>query len=307
MKATFTIAEAGELILADEQAPLLRSTEYFGEPGKSSVRYEAELGPVKPATEVTVLGYAHSPRAQPAECVPVGLQVGRQKKTILVFGDRVFRRGVFGVTASQPKPFVHKPIRYEQAYGGMDLTDSDSQKHAYESRNPIGCGFALHKDQLIGQSAPSITYPYGDDDKTGPAGLGPIASYWSPRLGYGGTYDAQWEKTKKPLLPDDYDERFTLCAPADQCSAQPLRGGELLVLEHLTPSGQLTLQLPKIYLAFSTYFGKTRAEHRSKMASVILEPEEHRLIMTWQTALKVPACQVDCLDETVVHEKAYLS
>jgi hypothetical protein len=307
VKATFGVSNDGSLRLADEQKPPLLAPEYIGEPGKSSLRYEADLGPPKPTTDVLVVAHAYAPRGQSAPTVPVRLRVAFLQKEILVHGTRVFYEGITGIVPYRPLPFVKQPIQYELAWGGTDTSDPDPKKQGYDKRNPIGCGFALKRSRLLKQRAPSIEYPRGEQGSIGPAGFGPIPSYWSPRLEYAGTYDAQWEKMKKPLLPDDYDERFTLCAPRDQQPRQHLRGGELVELVHMTASGRLRFELPKIFLAFSTRFGRRVVEHRSRIASVIIEPDDSRLMVVWQTSLPVRSPDVDYLDETLIQEKPYLT
>lgn len=308
VRATFDVGEDGSLKLADEQPPPVRAAEYFGEPGKSSVRYEADLGPMKPGTDVTVLGSAYAPGGRPAERVPVSLRVGKLHKVLVVHGDRVYYEGASGLACTRAAPFVKKAIRYEDAFGGMDLTDPDPSRHAYDGRNPIGRGFAVRSATLAYTPAHSIEYPEGSPSHAGPAGFGPIASYWTPRLEHAGTYDDRWTTTKKPLLPDDYDERFTLCAPVDQRPiGKYLYGGDLVELVHLTEGGVLRLSLPKIYLTFQTRVASERHEHRSRLVSVILEPDNRSLAMVWQTSLKVPARKVEHLDEVVIREKPYVA
>ena len=95
---------------------------------------------------------------------------------------------------------------------GTDISDADPRKHVVDKRNPIGRGFVFRHEKLVDSPAPCIEYPGGDLAKIGPAGFGPIASYWSPRLELWGTFDKVWEKTKKPLLPDDYNDRVVLCS-----------------------------------------------------------------------------------------------
>jgi hypothetical protein len=307
VKGTFTVGDDGALRLADEQAPPLLAAEYLGEPGKSSVRYEADVGPMKPTTDVTLLGCAYAPQGRRARVVQASLRVDDLQKELLVHGERAYIGGMGGLDVSTAVAFERRPIVYELAYGGMDTTDPDPRRHAMDKRNPIGRGFAREADALVGQPAPSIEYPGGDLAKAGPAGFGPIASYWSPRLELWGTYDANWEKTKKPLLPDDYDERVSLCAPADQRPTRHLYGGELVELVNLTPAGRLRFALPKLYFTFDTAFGARREEHRARLVSVVIEPDEHRLMMTWLTTLAVRATDVDYLDSTTIAEKPYLT
>jgi hypothetical protein len=123
-----------------------------------------------------------------------------------------------------------------------------------------------------------------------------------PRRGLAGTYDQRWSQSKKPLLPDDYDPRFAMCAPADQQLAQPLVGGERVALTNLTREGSLAFELPRIALAFSSRFGRRREEHGPRLATVLIEPEERRLSLVWQSALRVSSAQADYLDETEIVE-----
>jgi hypothetical protein len=237
----------------------------------------------------------------------VGLRLGAIHKALIVFGPRVFYQGAAGLTVSGARPFVHHPITYEWAYGGTGVRAPDPRRQRMDLRNPVGKGVANSPAELVDQPAYRIEYPGSNPRRAGPAGFGPIAGHWSPRRELAGTYDELWERTRRPLLASDYDDRFTLCSPADQRPPQHLRGGELVELVNVTPDGVLSLQLPKIYLTFSTRFGSHNEEHRSKISTVIIEPEERKLAVVWQTTLEVGATKVDYLDETVIREKPYLT
>jgi hypothetical protein len=43
------------------------------------------------------------------------------------------------------------------------------------------------------------------------------------------------------------------------------------------------------------------------MVSVIIEPDEARVMAVWQTTLAVRAREVDYLDKTTIREKPYLT
>ena len=107
---------------------------------------------------------------------------------------------------------------------------------------------------------------------------------------------------KKPLLPDDYDPGFAMGAPADQQLAQPLAGGERVVLTNLTRDGSMTFEVPRVALGFSSRFGRQREEHGLRLATVLIETEERRLSLVWQSALRVSAGEADYLDETEIVE-----
>jgi hypothetical protein len=300
----------GTTELLEAQTPLFYSAEHIGEPGTSSIRYEADLIPAKPATDVIVNGHAYAPAGKPAHAVDVSIRVGPLTKRLRVFGDREWYTGVSGgLRPSSPATFERMPITYERAFGGWDRTDPDPAQQQLYFRNPIGRGFATKEQSLNGRALPNIEHPShlisSWNDRPVPAGFGAIASYWSPRLEWGGTYDDVWMKNKFPLLPDDFDNRFYQCALPDQQVEGYLRGGEEVVLKNLTESGGLQFRLPKVQLAFSTFFGKEKQEHRASLQSVVIEPDVPQVVVVWQTSL---ACHhlLDQLDETMVREKRYI-
>jgi hypothetical protein len=306
VKATFEIAPGGRLTLADEQPPPALAPEYAGDPGASSMRWDSDLLYEKSCTDVIAEAHAHAPGGRPQPTVAVSLRVGALEKQLLVHGARVYWNGPGGIAPTPPVPFTRRPIVYEWAFGGSDLADPDPRRHRIYEANPIGKGFATDARRLIDSPAPAIEYP-GRDPSTAPAGFGPVDTSWSPRRGFAGTYGEQWTRAKKPLLPDDYDERFASAAPSDQRPPEVLRGGELVELVGLTPSGNLRFALPTIHLAYTTHFGRRRTEHRGILATVLLFPEAARVALVWQTALPVAPRDDDYLDRTFIEEKASAS
>jgi len=307
VKATFDIAPNGKLTLADEQPPPLLAPEFRGDPATTSLLLDSDLLGRKPGTEIVLDAVAHAPGGKPAPHVQVTLHLGTITKTLVVHGTRVYYHGLAGLSTSAPRPFVTSPICYENAFGGSDTSHPDPRTHKIDLRNPVGRGIAIDSKKLDNQLAHSVEFPDGNFTKVGPAGFGPIASSWSPRVALAGTYDQHWEKSKKPLLPDDYDDLFTMSSPADQRFAKPIPGGEVMALLNMSPSGTLRFTLPKIFLAFSSRFGRRAEEHRATLASVLVMPEKMKLSLVWQSSLEVKANQVDYLDETIITEKAYIS
>ncbi len=300
VKATFSLDGEGRARLADEQIPVRLLPEFHGEPGTSSLKYEADLTPIKPTTDVLLDAVAHAPRGMPVRSFEVGLRFGAQEKRLLVLGPRALFRGVSGIDVTQPLPFTSCAIMYEHAYGGTDATG-----RAYDARNPIGKGFALVGPDP-NEQAWRLEYPRGNPKSIGPAGLGPLGPSWSPRREHAGTYDEAWVRDRRPLLPANYSDNFLLSSPEDQRSPESMRGGEWIQLECLTPSGLLQFQLPRIYLAFTTFLGGRRHEHRSRLGTVIIEPEHMRFQLVWNTALPIAPNDVDYVDQTLIREKRYL-
>jgi hypothetical protein len=305
VKATFDILPDGSCRISNQQEEPLYTETYAGEIGKTSVVYDGDLGGSKQRTDLVLNGFAYAPGGRPATDMMVALRVGGLHKVLQVFGDRVWYRGVAGITMTRPAPFVKMPIVYERAFGGWDRTPTDPTAQRLEPRNPIGAGFAISKEHLVNSLAPNIEDPRqlisSWRDRPAPAGFGVVASYWMPRLKYAGTYDARWKKERFPLLAADFDPKYYQCAPEDQQVA--LHGGEMVELINLTQSGRLAFSLPRLRLGFETRFGRRRVHHRGKLHTVILEPEIPRVIMVWHTSIAVANTDVDYLDGTFVFEK----
>jgi len=125
-------------------------------------------------------------------------------------------------------------------------------------------------------------------DRPAPAALGPIACHWPPRRQWAGTYDAQWQRERQPLLPQDFDDRHYQCVPPDQQVPGFLRGGEPVALRHLAAgAADIRFALPRMFLGFETFFDAgPNVHHRPpKLHTVILEPDVWRVSLVWHTAL----------------------
>lgn len=303
LRATFVVDARGNVQLNDEQPPPPLAPEYHGAPGASSMRLDSDLLYLKPVTDIVLDATAHAPRARPVQELTVGMQVGKLSKQLRVFGDRVYVRRWTQLGTSDPLPFCERSVRYEEAFGGADRSGSDPRLHRCDARNPLGRGVAREAASLVGQRAHTIEAE-GAAEAT-PAGFGPLDASWSPRRERAGTYDESWQRTRSPLLAEDYQELFASSAPDDQRVAH-LHGGEPVALTHLTAEGVLQFTLPKIYPAFTTFFGNRQKEHRAKLTTLFIEPEARRFSLTWQTSLAVGAHQIEYLDRTLIREKRYV-
>ena len=234
------------------------------------------------------------------------MEVGNIRKSLDVYGNRIWQQGVSTPVPGNAAPFEKMPIVYEKAFGGYDQTEEDVKKHRLDSQNPYGTGCVYNNSILYGQLAPSIEYPHGSLHKAGPAGFGAVPSFCTPRKEYAGTYDEKWQKKKAPLLPDDWDPRFLLSAPLDQRPQKYLFGGEPVKLTNLTPTGGLWFQLPRVYLTFSTDVDGKWFEHRSRLVTVVIEPDFPRVILAWQTSLEVRQ-NCDYLNKTIIREKEFVN
>jgi hypothetical protein len=106
-------------------------------------------------------------------------------------------------------------------------------------------------------------------------------------------------------LPRDFDARFYQCAPEDQQFKRFLRGGEACLLENLTPKEKFYFRLPFVSLAFTTRFRGESVQHRGRLHTVTIEPDEQRVVMVWQTSLRCHG-KIERLRDTVIREKKVL-
>ncbi|MDJ0608788.1 MAG: DUF2169 domain-containing protein [Kiloniellales bacterium] len=290
VKATFDVLPDGGTGLAPEQVPVRLFPEFRGDPGTSSMLHDSDLLLDKPGTDVLLEGQAHSPEG-PVKSLEIGFRVAGIQRRARVVGDRRWEKTRAGLAMTPIEPFTRMPLAWERSFGGIDLSDPDPEKHAWEQRNPVGRGFATEPEHLLDKPLPNIEDPRqpirAAGDRPEPMGFGPIAHHWQPRVGFSGTYDDRWLEERQPLLPEDFDFRYQHCAPQHQQSAAVLKGGEEVVLVNLTPGGgRLSFRLPRLAFVFSTRFSDgSSAQHRGQIKTVALEGDQPRVSMLWVSAL----------------------
>lgn len=292
LKAAYAISPAGILSRAEEQEPPLPAEVFYGEPGASSVKREAELTPPKPATDVVLLGSAVALRPHTRR-MDVSLRVGPVAKTARVFGPRRWERGIGGASASEPDPFERMPLVYENAYGGRDLTPEDPKNHSQEPRNPVGRGFRGKgsRAEWAGALLPNLEHPGSPYTAPGepvpPQGLGFIARDWQPRLAYAGTYDDAWLAHRMPLLPLDFDDRYHNCASDGLTVPGRLEGGEPVEILGCTPSGALRFSLPAPGLSARFALGREEIPLVLSLDTVLIDTDAGFLRLVWKASAPV--------------------
>jgi hypothetical protein len=219
----------------------------WGKPEISSVAYPADLCVRKPGTDVVFVARAFAPGGKAVPTFDVHVQVGPLRKTVRVFGLRVWHVGGSGL--SPPRPIAQCDMRYDYAWGGFD--GSDEAHPVEEARNPVGMGIARDSSALTDKPAPNLEDPMNpiasSKTRPPPAGIGAIGRHWEPRRKYVGTYDKSWLEHRAPLPPDDQDDRFNQCASTGLVAEQPLIGGEQVALLNLIPDGGPTaFPLPRV-------------------------------------------------------------
>jgi hypothetical protein len=286
IKATFEVRHKNVVVLAEEQVPFKYSDEYYGDPDNTSIRYPCDFVISKPFTDVILNGSAYSSGGKPVKQVSVSLEVDGRLKTLNVFGDRYYRRSLFGMRPSSPEMFSHMPLRYERSYGGKDISHKNQQYHSTELRNPVGTGFRANKSNkpILGSALANIES--AENAKNYPVGLGAIGPGWMPRIKYAGTYDKEWLEKRYPFLPLDFDEKFHQSAPPDQTFPH-FRGGEHIVCKNLNPNGNWSFALPSFHDSIGFVFRNSFVELVPTLDTVIIEPDLYRIILVWRAKTPV--------------------
>jgi hypothetical protein len=292
VKGTFALGRREALEVADAQVPITHADEFHGEPGISSIKYEADACPAKKGTDIVLLGHAWS--LHPVPSLDVSLAVGRLRKVVRVFGDRAWWRTVGGAAISDPIKFARMPLVYERAFGGGDLAVEDPDARPRDPRNPVGVGFtsATDPERIEGVFLPNledpeaiITSPHA---RPAPAGFGFIGRDWLPRRAFAGTYDEAWRHDRAPLLPADFDERYFNAAHPSLTSPRPLRGGEAVALSNASESGDLRFQVPASAIAITARIRRAPVDLPAALDTLLIEPDAHRVVVTWRATAPCP-------------------
>jgi hypothetical protein len=292
IKGTFAIKDT--LGLADEQAPLAYADEYWGEAGRSSLKYAAEVHLAKPATDVVMNGHAQVPGQRPVTQLEVLLSVGNLKKIVRVFGNRRWTGGFLSPKMTRPAPFETMPLVYERAFGGTSSTEGAEGGREFEPRNPVGRGFIGKgkgrdpKDQALPNLEDPSHLISGPTDCPPPAGFGYLAPSWIPRRAFAGTYDESWQKTRAPYLPRDFNPRFFNAAHPDLVCRGYLTGGEPVQIVNASPQGPLRFSLPKTGMAVTVWNAGEEEKPAPRLETVLIEPDESRVLLIWRAVLPCP-------------------
>ena len=294
MKGNFKITPAGKnLVFSKEPAEIFEADVYYGEPDKTSVKYETDTSMYKRATDIVVNAHAYAPGQKKVESVDVAVQVANKKTVYRVYGDRYWeksRKAVMSWDITPPELFQKIPVVYERAFGGIDMATMDSDVPEYSAMNPIGAGYIGNKSKPTeGARLPNIEHPNhlirDISDKPPVCGFGYISRSWQPRIGLAGTYDEKWQKERNPLLPADFDDHFFNGAHPELISNGVLQGGEVIALSNLSEHGHLAFTLPVWQEKVAISIKGKKQEFLPAMDTVVIEPDKLNVMITWRVTV----------------------
>jgi hypothetical protein len=322
LKRTYDIVAGGLCRRAERDRPLNAGDVYWGDPMNSCVRFESDFIPFKLATDVVLDGKAHAPGGIETTSCEISLQVGAVGKKIVVWGDRAVRFVESGLPEfAEPAPFREMELRYELAYGGIDVYSNKSVPYPYP-RNPLGRGFVLKNcaktlDHLL---LPNLEDPnalltperlcLGDyqrwEEQPQPAGFGWFPKAWLPRAQHAGILPAdraveqELRQAYAKLIPDieqreaylrhglpDMDFRFFNGASVGLIFPY-LKGGEPVVTENLAPEGTLSFNLPTDRPQLGFDIGAGAQEPEVVLHTAQIRMEEREVDMVYRGAVPYP-------------------
>lgn len=324
VKRTYDINTDGSCTPSAEQAPLVTADKFYEgkDPLTASCLMESDFIPYKAATDVVVIGKAHAPGGLPTREVRVSVGVGNVTKTIVVFGDRrcTYSRQ-HGAIFSDPQPFQQMEIRYERAYGGVDLASYGAEAPMIYPRNPLGKGFIIKatKEVIDGLVLPNLEDPQHlltpGTLSTGkmeewqkqpmPQGFGWYGKLWYPRCSYAGVlpaYMSLYEEIQEAalgLVPKDQVEQFKkfrmpildfrFFNGASPPLAMPfLKGNEVVRTVNLGPEGMFELALPGTTPKLSIDIGNGPQNPDVVLHTVCILKEDRRMYLVWRGAIEYP-------------------
>lgn len=284
------------LLPVPDQGALNFQDRYRDSHTNSSLRWASDLVPFKPNADIYIDATAYAPANQPARTWDVAMRIGTLAHTLRVNGPRWWQRKRWrGWRLSEAEPATSVPLTYEHAYGGRYLTDpKDPATVTAFPANPVGRGYFDVKAGVVGEriAAPQIEDPAMPiSDPTTPytpMGWGATAPVWQPRKNKAGTYDQKWLDAGGHRLPDDYQEAFNNCAHETlQYAGYPL-GDEEVLLQGLSPHGDLHARLPNYRaLLLARYHGGAMLPQGLALDTIFFDlsasnPADYRVYLTWR-------------------------
>lgn len=321
LKRTYDIVPSGVCTRAPSDRPLNAGDIFWGDPMNSTVRYESDFIPFKLGTDVVLNGRVYAPGGTPATSCLVSLRVAGKLKQVRVIGNRVAKHVKDGAPSfTEPEPFTTMNLRYELAYGGIDVYSDKAIPYPYP-RNPLGRGLAVKNlEQSVDNLAlPNIEDP--DDLLTPerlcvdeysrwerqplPAGLGWVQKTWLPRAQLAGILPAdraleqELRQAYAKLVPSDQrdaylknglpDMDFRFFNGASPGLAFPyLRGGEEIATANLSPEGIVFFHLPHDLPRLGLDIGFDMQEPEVVMHTVMIRMEERQVDLVWRGAVPYP-------------------
>jgi len=321
LKRSYNIVSNNMCVRAEDDVPIISGDLYWGDPMNSTIRHESDFVPYKQATDVVLNGKAYAPGGTPAVSCIASLEVGEIRKEILVTGNRKALFVKDDVPRfTEPLPFESMDLRYELAYGGIDVYSDKTTSYPYP-RNPLGRGFVVSNtercvDNLV---LPNLEDPYDPlmperlclegyqcwEQQPFPAGLGWFPKTWLPRAQLAGvmpadrTTEQELRQAYAQLLPADLHDiylanrlpemNFSFFNGASKgLVVSFLKGGEWITAGNLTPDGGISFQLPDDKPRIGLDIGNGIQGTDEVVHTVMIRMDDRQVDIVWRGAFPYP-------------------
>ena len=321
VKRSYTIRAGRRCQRAPKDRRLVAGDTHFGDPMNTSVQHEADFVPFKLATDVVLNSHAYAPDGETATELLATLAIDEVVRSVLVIGDRTAhynsgRSPIF----SDPEPFTCMPIRYERAFGGVDVRSDRDLACAY-GRNHLGRGFAIRNapEVVEGLELPNIENPADRlipdrlccghfvhmEELPAPQGFGWYMKYWRPRsllagvmpadAGLARTLRQAYRQVVSPEQREMFDQTelppmdFRFFNGASDGLVLPyLHGDEMVRTRHLTPEGELNFLLPDERPRIAIDIGTGAEVPPVELQTLMIRLDEGEIDMVWRGAIPYP-------------------
>lgn len=324
VKRTYDLNRGDRCTHSEYQLPLFPSDKFFnnGDPLTTSCEFESDYIPYKPYVDIVLNGKAHAPGKEPVQSLLCSIIFGDNRKSVQVIGDRLCKyRAGLNPSWTDPEPFSEMVLRYERAYGGVDIYSREDGGALLYPRNPLGKGYVIEnkKEAVERLSLPNLEEPGNlltpDNLITGnvddwqrqpiPQGFSWYGKSWFPRCTYAGVLPEHasiykemreaslgyvpknlvedFKKLKLPMM----DFRFFNGAPVD-LQLQEVRGDEEVTLVGMDQEGNFNFSLPGDRPTVSMDIGNGREIPPTVIQTVCILKEEEKLYIVWRAAMPYP-------------------
>lgn len=321
LKRSYAIVPGAPCVRAATDQKLHAGDVHYGDPMNSTVKFESDYVPFKLATDVVLNGRAYAPGGRAVDSFTAAMIVGSHRKDVLVIGDRVARYNDGGTPSfTEPTPFTTMELRYERAYGGVDIY-SDPKVQCVYGRNHLGRGFAVANVRRAVDNLPLPNLEDPTDQLTPerltighfihwerqpmPQGLGWFSKYWRPRALMAGVMPADRETERELraahtlLVPSDmrpmYDQTalpdmdFRFFNGASPGLVVPYLSADAPVHTlNLVPEGRLSFVLPGETPRIALDIGSGPQEPETVLHTVMIRMEEREVDLVWGAAVPYP-------------------
>ncbi|MEO8269508.1 MAG: DUF2169 domain-containing protein [Aureliella sp.] len=321
LKRSYMIIPSSVAARADEDRPLNAGDVPWIEPVTSSVRYESDFVPYKLATDVVINGQAHAPGDQTCQQLFVEFRIGEVARSLFVIGDRTANFTGAQPTFTDPKAFAKMDLKYELAYGGVDVFSTPDCPYPYP-RNPLGRGFVVANTRLAvqGRVLPNLEDPHqrltpdnlciGDfvrnwSEQPWPACFGWCPKTWQPRASLAGIMpgdrptEQELRKAYAALVPKEQRAAYEQTKLPDMnfkyfngASAELflpyLSGSQSVVTKNLSPDGEFSFQTPEDRPSIAIDIGEGIQEPEVVLQTLMIDMETRQLDLVWRAAIEYP-------------------